>query len=111
MPDLALPPLPPPPAEAMIAALAAELEAADGSLVLHRSLEERTRLSRDFHDYSPVLMPLLAGRIAQLAVSAATVAQVMAVAAACAPWRAPHPAGRRHRQLRPVRAPGRGRGA
>lgn len=84
MPDLALPPLPPPPAEAMIAALAAELEAADGSLVLHRSLEERTRLSRDFHDYSPVLMPLLAGRIAQLAVSAATVAQVMAVAAACA---------------------------
>jgi FAD/FMN-containing dehydrogenase len=84
MPDLALPPLPQPPAEATIAALAAELEAVEPGLVLHRSIEERTRLSRDFHDYSPVLTPLLAGKIAQLAVVASTVEQVMSVAAACA---------------------------
>ena len=84
MPDLALPPLPQPPAEATIAALAAELEAVEPGLVLHRSIEERTRLSRDFHDYSPVLTPLLAGKIAQLAAVASTVEQVMAVAAACA---------------------------
>jgi FAD/FMN-containing dehydrogenase len=84
MPDLALPPLPQPPADATIATLAAELEAVEPGLVLHRSIEERTRLSRDFHDYSPVLTPLLAGKIAQLAIGATSVEQVMAVAAACA---------------------------
>lgn len=84
MPDLALPPLPQPPADATIATLATELEAVEPGLVLHRSIEERTRLSRDFHDYSPVLTPLLAGKIAQLAIGATSVEQVMAVAAACA---------------------------
>ncbi|MFO7629126.1 MAG: FAD-binding oxidoreductase [Prochlorococcaceae cyanobacterium] len=78
----ALPPLPPPPAALQIEALRHDL-LAQGLAVL-TAPAELERLSRDFHDYSPVLTPLLAGRCAQLAASAATLEQVQQVAAACA---------------------------
>ncbi|MEB3263409.1 MAG: FAD-binding oxidoreductase [Synechococcus sp.] len=45
---------------------------------------ELLRLSRDYHDYSPLLLPLLESCCAQLAVRASRVEEVMAVAAACA---------------------------
>jgi FAD/FMN-containing dehydrogenase len=84
MPAYQLPPLPAPPAAATIDALAAELAAAATPPLLLRSSEDCQRLSADFHHYSPVLTPLLEGRIAQLVALATTVEQVMAVAAACA---------------------------
>ena len=84
MPATALPFLPEPPSAATIDAVAAELEAAGDPPLLLRSAEDLQRLSADFHHYSPVLTPLLEGRIAQLVVAASSVAQVEAVAAACA---------------------------
>jgi len=89
MPALQLPPLPPAPPPATIEALAAELETGGAAPLLLRSPEERQRLSSDFHHYSPVLTPLLEGRVAQLVAVATTVEQVMAVAAACARHRVP----------------------
>ena len=80
----ALPPLPPPPSPAAVAAVAHELERGGSGVALLQEPADLARLSSDFHDYSPVLTPLLAGRRAQLAVLATTVEQVIAVAAACA---------------------------
>jgi len=45
---------------------------------------ELARSSRDFFEYSPVLVPLLEGRLAQLVARPTTTAEVMAVAGACA---------------------------
>ncbi|MFN7897783.1 MAG: FAD-binding oxidoreductase, partial [Cyanobacteriota bacterium] len=84
MPCTALPPLPDPVAAERIEALAQELQRQDPSLTLLRDTADRVRYSRDCHDYSPVLTPLLAGRIAQLVVRVQSVEQVMAVAGACA---------------------------
>ena len=68
---------------AQVAALAAELAQADPSLQLVVGGAELQRLSRDFYDYSPVLVPLLEGCCAQLAVLATSVEQVQLVAGAC----------------------------
>ncbi len=78
--------LPPRPSQAMIDRLADELGQLDGELRLVTSAEtaELERLSHDFHDYSPLLVPLFRGQRAQLAVRATTVAQVQLVAGACA---------------------------
>ncbi|MFM7361283.1 MAG: FAD-binding oxidoreductase [Cyanobium sp.] len=84
MPATALPPLPAPVEVARIDALAAELAGTAPQLALLREDGELARLSRDFHDYSPVLTPLLAGCRAQLAARPTTVEQVLAVASACA---------------------------
>jgi FAD/FMN-containing dehydrogenase len=84
MPAAALPSLPDPVDGARIAALAEELRRLEPDLPVVEQPAELARLSRDFHDYSPVLTPLLAGRQAQLAARPTTVAQVMAVAGACA---------------------------
>ncbi len=75
-----LPALPPPVADDRIEALAADL----ASLQPIRQGEELTRLSNDFHAYSPVLEPLLASCRAQLAVRVTSLEQVRLVAAACA---------------------------
>ena len=96
-------PLPPRPTADQIRALAAELAggapaAGDAGLELLGPLQpgapaalaaELQRLSRDHFDYSPVLVPLLAGRCADLVVRAATLEQVVRVAAACARHRVP----------------------
>ena len=68
---------------AQVAALAAELAQADPSLQLVVGGAELQRLSRDFYDYSPVLVPQLEGCCAQLAVLATSVEQVQLVAGAC----------------------------
>ncbi|HYP04223.1 MAG TPA: FAD-binding oxidoreductase, partial [Cyanobium sp.] len=83
MPASVLPDLPQPVSEERIAALAAELTSLQPFLELIREAGERARLSRDYHDYSPVLTPLLEGRVAQLAAKAVSVEQVLAVAGAC----------------------------
>ena len=78
---------------APIAALAAELAAADPSLPVlgplaadspHALAAELERCSRDCFDYSPVLVPLLRGRRADLVVRATRLAHVLLVAGACA---------------------------
>jgi FAD/FMN-containing dehydrogenase len=84
MPATALPPLPAPVDAERIEALAAALRQRAPTLALVREPGELTRLSRDFHDYSPVLTPLLAGCRAQLAARPRSVAEVMAAAGACA---------------------------
>lgn len=90
MPDTAFPgPLPAPADPERIQALAAELGASPLSLTPILAPAELARLSADFHDYSPVLEPLLNGRRAQLAVKVARVEQVQAVAGACARHRVP----------------------
>ncbi|MFM1812149.1 MAG: hypothetical protein RLZZ336_1087 [Cyanobacteriota bacterium] len=83
--------LPPRPEEATITALREELTQHDGSLALvgPERAGELERLSRDFNSYSPVLAPLFAGQLAQLVACPTTVAQVMAVAAACARHQVP----------------------
>ena len=68
---------------AQVAALAAELAQVDPSLQLVVGGAELQRLSRDFYDYSPVLVPQLEGCCAQLAVLATSVEQVQLVAGAC----------------------------
>jgi FAD/FMN-containing dehydrogenase len=83
MPASVLPDLPQPVSEERIAALAAELTSLEPCLEMIREAGERARLSRDYHDYSPVLTPLLEGRVAQLAAKAVSVEQVLAVAGAC----------------------------
>lgn len=72
-----------------IRALVAELAASPLMLTPILSAAELGRLSADFHDYSPVLEPLLKGRCAQLAVKVERLEQVMAVAGACARHRVP----------------------
>ena len=79
LPD-GLPPLPALPSPDQLDALIRELE----GLHLVQTEAELERLSRDFHDDSPVLMPLLKGRVAQLGVMVSTVDAVQRVAAACA---------------------------
>jgi len=76
----------PSPSDARIDALAAELRRHDPALALVTAAEagELERLSRDYHDYSPVLVERFAGARAQLAVRARTVEQVRLVAGACA---------------------------
>ena len=78
---------------APLAALVAELAAADPSLPVlgpraadspHALAAELERCSRDCFDYSPVLVPLLQGRRADLVVRATRLAQVLLVAGACA---------------------------
>jgi FAD/FMN-containing dehydrogenase len=94
--------LPPRPAAAVIAALAAELQALDPQLELIGPAcdpspqaapgplnAELARLSRDYFDYSPLLLPLLQGRLADLAVRARSLEQVLLVAGACARHRVP----------------------
>ena len=94
--------LPPRPAAAVIAALAAELQALDPQLELIGPAcdpgpqeapgplnAELARLSRDYFDYSPLLLPLLRGRLADLAVRARSLEQVLLVAGACARHRVP----------------------
>lgn len=78
LPD-GLPPLPAPAGAEQIEAVARDLE----GLSLVRSVGELERLSRDFHEDSPVLTPLLAGRVAQLGVHASSVEAVQRVASAC----------------------------
>jgi FAD/FMN-containing dehydrogenase len=72
--------------ESSIAALAAELRREDPALPLvgAEAPAELERLSRDYYDYSPVLVPVLQHCRAQLAAAAATVEQVRLVAGACA---------------------------
>jgi FAD/FMN-containing dehydrogenase len=90
MPDTPLPGNLPAPADPeRIRALAAELAASATGLTPIVSPGELARLSADFHDYSPVLEPLLKGRRAQLAVKVERLEQVMAVAGACARHRVP----------------------
>jgi FAD/FMN-containing dehydrogenase len=84
MPAHSLPELPSPPTADRIAALAEELARRDPTLTLIHAPTDLARLSRDYHDYSPVLEPLLAGRIAQLAARVRTVEQVRTVAGGCA---------------------------
>ena len=81
-----MPSLPPRPSEATIDGLAAELRRSDGQLRLFTTAEaaDLERLSRDYFDYSPLLVPLFSGQRAQLAVRATSVAQVRLVAGACA---------------------------
>ena len=69
-----------------IAALAAELQRLDPALALlgQEAPAELERLSRDYFDYSPVLVPQLQGCRAQLVAAAITVEQVRLVAGACA---------------------------
>jgi FAD/FMN-containing dehydrogenase len=78
--------LPPRPSQATIDALAAELRQQDDQLRLITTAEaaELERLSRDYFDYSPLLVPRFNGQRAQLVARAATVAQVQLVAGACA---------------------------
>jgi FAD/FMN-containing dehydrogenase len=78
-------PLPPRPREEQIAALAAELKAADPALDLVGADQpaQLERLSRDFFDYSPVLTPQLQGQRGQLVALANSVEQVRLVAGAC----------------------------
>ena len=75
-----LPTLTPPVADERIDALAADL----ASLQPIRQGEELTRLSSDFHGYSPVLTPLLAHCRAQLAVRVHSLEEVRLVVSACA---------------------------
>ncbi|MFM7634122.1 MAG: FAD-binding oxidoreductase [Cyanobacteriota bacterium] len=91
-------PVPQRPAADQIRALAAELAAADPGLPLLGPLQpgsppalalELQRLSRDYFDYSPVLVPLLEGRQADLVVKAGSLEQVVLVAGACARQRVP----------------------
>jgi FAD/FMN-containing dehydrogenase len=81
-----VPSLPPRPSPATIARLAEELQHLDGQLRFTTAEQpaELERLSRDFYDYSPVLVPRFSGQRAQLVVGARTVAQVQLVAGACA---------------------------
>jgi FAD/FMN-containing dehydrogenase len=81
-----MPSLPPRPSQATVDALAAELRQRDDQLRLVTAAEaaELQRLSHDYFDYSPLLVPLFSGQRAQLAVLATTVAQVQLVAGACA---------------------------
>ncbi|MCP9882686.1 FAD-binding oxidoreductase [Cyanobium sp. Alchichica 3B3-8F6] len=69
-----------------VAALAAELQRLDPALALlgPEAPAELERLSRDYFDYSPVLVPQLQGCRAQLVAFAVTVEQVRLVAGACA---------------------------
>jgi len=78
--------LPPRPSQATIDALAAELRHLDPGLPLFTTAEaaDLARLSHDYFDYSPLLVPLFSGQLAQLAVRASTVDQVLLVAGACA---------------------------
>lgn len=77
--------------EARIAALAAELQRLDPALaqVGPEAPAELERLSRDYFDYSPVLVSQLQGCRAQLVAAAVTVEQVRLVAGACARQRVP----------------------
>lgn len=75
-----LPELPPPVSAERIEALALDLS----DLPLLKQPADLERLSADFHDYSPLLEPLLAGRRAQLAVRAESRDQVCRIASACA---------------------------
>ena len=84
MPSLSLPPLPPLPSSSQIQALADELSLKVPSLKLLQSPTELERCSGDFHDYSPVLRQLLVGCRGQLVACPTDVAEVMAVAGACA---------------------------
>ncbi|MCP9926425.1 FAD-binding oxidoreductase [Cyanobium sp. CH-040] len=72
--------------DALIDALAQDLRRQDPALQLVTAAEagELERLSRDYHDYSPVLVQRFAGKRAQLAVLATGVEQVRLVAGACA---------------------------
>ncbi len=72
-----------------IRALVAELGASPLALTPILAPAELGRLSVDFHDYSPVLEPLLKGRCAQLALKVDRLEQVMEVAGACARHRVP----------------------
>ncbi|MCP9931400.1 FAD-binding oxidoreductase [Cyanobium sp. AMD-g] len=72
-----------------IRALVDELGASPLALTPILAPAELGRLSADFHDYSPVLEPLLKGRCAQVAVKVERLEQVMAVAGACARHRVP----------------------
>ena len=74
-----------------IAALAAELQRLDPALALvgPEAPAELERLSRDYFDYSPVLVPQLRDGRAQLVAAAITVEQVRLVAGACARQRVP----------------------
>ena len=84
MPALALPPLPPRPSEGQIHALVEELACLLPTLKVLSAPGELEKLSTDFHGFSPVLRPLLAGCRAQLAVCPRSVAEVCLVAGACA---------------------------
>ena len=82
-----LPELPAPVDAEHLAALVADLLASGQEappLALIREPAELVHLSRDCHDYSPLLTPLLANSRAQLAVRATSLEQVRCVAGACA---------------------------
>lgn len=92
------PALPDRPSPEQLSALAAELLAADAAFELIGPLgpgsspaqaAELQRLSRDYFDYSPVLVPLLEGHVADLVVRARSLEQVVLVAGACARYRVP----------------------
>ncbi|KMM16953.1 FAD-binding oxidoreductase [Synechococcus sp. GFB01] len=78
-------PLPPRPSAERIAALAEELSGADASLELLQADQPAVleRFSRDFFDYSPVLVAQLQEQRAQLVARITTVEQVQLVAGAC----------------------------
>ena len=84
MPSLSLPPLPPRPSDALIRALEQELGRLAPTLAVLSAPRELEKLSSDFHGFSPVLRPLLAGCRGQLAVRPRTVEEVKTVAGACA---------------------------
>lgn len=72
-----------------IQALVAELKACPLELTLLVAPAELNRYGADFYDYSPLLVPLLKDKGAQLAVKASRIDQVLAVAGACARHRVP----------------------
>ncbi|MBM5815674.1 MAG: FAD-binding oxidoreductase [Cyanobacteria bacterium K_Offshore_surface_m2_239] len=84
MPSLALPPLPPRPADGRIRALEAELTRLAPTLPRMSAPGELEKRSTDFHGFSPVLRQLLAHCRAQLAVAPRDREEVAIVAGACA---------------------------
>lgn len=84
MPSLALPPLPPTPTAGQIRALQEELQRLAPRLRLLTAPSDLEHFSGDFHGYSPVLLPLLAGCRGQLVACPTSMEDVVAVAGACA---------------------------
>ncbi|MEB3276513.1 MAG: FAD-binding oxidoreductase [Cyanobacteriota bacterium] len=83
--------LPEPPAAEAIEAVRAELCQQHPALGLigAENPGELARCSSDFFEYSPVLVPLLEGHLAQLVARPTSVAEVMAVAGSCARYSVP----------------------
>jgi FAD/FMN-containing dehydrogenase len=60
-----------------------------GSIETITKSSEVAKLSQDYHTFSPILVPKLAGKVGDLVVRPAKVAEVLKVAAACVKYRVP----------------------